>query len=106
MSADSGTKTNQTAMTTQPASRMLGRLTSAANRPAAARPAARLDVRWRCSLSVPVVGEPSSPPPEQLVELPLPSALFLRRHQHRDDLPLRQHFDDAWRIRLHVLARR
>src|SRR5262249_34092874 len=40
-------------------------------------------------------GRPSSPPPEQLVELALPLALFLRRHQHRDDLLLCQHVDDA-----------
>src|SRR5262249_39758758 len=135
MSADSGTKTNQTAMTTQPASRTLGRLTSAANRPAAAAPGspfrralAMLTERprrhcrarrrtscirqsWHLRLRDtrarhPSVGDPISPPPEQLVELALPFALFLRRHQHRDNLLLRQHVDDAGRVRLHVLARR
>src|SRR5262249_23342580 len=54
----------------------------------------------------PTVGDPSSPTLEQLVELPLPSALFLRRHQHRNDFLLRQHPNDARRIRLPVLARR
>src|SRR6516165_778750 len=105
MSADSGTKTNQTAMTTQPASRILGRLTSAANRPAAAapgspfrralamltqRPRRHCRARRRTSCirqapqsppadaraAHPSVGDASSPPLEQLVELALPFALL------------------------------
>src|SRR6266702_2535160 len=106
-------------MTTQPASRTLGRLTSAANRLAAAAPGSpfrralamltqrpRRHCRARLRARHPSMGDPNSPPLEQLVELPLPFALFLRRHQHRDDLLLRQHLDDAGRVRLHVLARR
>src|SRR3954463_976416 len=46
-----------------------------------------------------------SPPLEQLVELPLPLALFIGAHQDGDDFLLRQHLDDARRVRRHILAR-
>src|SRR5262252_7353055 len=105
MSADSGTKTNQTAMTTQPTSKTLGPFRSAANRPAAPAPGSPSRRALAMLTQRPRRRRSELPPLEQLVELALPSALFLGRHQHRDDLLLRQHLDDAWRIRLHVVAR-
>src|SRR5262249_58668675 len=87
----------------------------AANRPARAtprrssrRPLAVLKQRAPIPLPRRESGKEkkNSPSLEQLIEKPLPFALLVGAHQHGDDFLLRQHGDDARRVRLHVLPRR